>query len=161
MNDVIAMCSGLPELHVARGDNLIAESVRTDNLYVLKSGAFEVVRDGVRIVLINEPGAFLGEISAVLGSAPMASVTATQDSTVHVLADASASVRSQPELTFAIAHLMARRLSAVTAYLADIKRQYADTNTHLALMDKVLANLISTQSTTGDPGSERSDVPDY
>ena len=161
MNNVFAMCSDLPEIRVAKGDILIEEAVRTDRLYVLRSGAFEVVRNGVRVVLISEPGAFLGEISAVLGSAPTASVVATQDSTVHVVDDASASVRRQPELTHAIAQLLARRLSAVTAYLVDIKRQYADSNTHLALMDQVLANLIAMHPSATEPGSERSDVPDY
>jgi CRP-like cAMP-binding protein len=161
MNDVLAMCSELPEMRVAKGDTLIEEAVRTDRLYVLKQGAFEVVRNGVRIVMISEPGAFLGEISAVLGSAPTASVVGAQDSTVHVLDDASATVQKWPELTYAIAQLTARRLAAVTAYLVDIKRQYADSNTHLAVMDQVLGSLIAMHPGTTEPGSERRDVPDY
>lgn len=161
MNDVLDMCRGLPTLHLAKGDTLIKEAVRTDQLYVLKSGAFEVVRNGVRVVLITQPGAFLGEISAVLGSAPTASVIATQDSTVHVIANASAVARSRPELTYAIAQLLAQRLSAVTAYLVDIKRQHADSDTHLGLMDQVLGSLIASYPSALQPGSERSDVPDY
>jgi hypothetical protein len=161
MNAVLAMCNTLPEMRLARGDRLIEEAVRTDRLYVLKSGAFEVVRNGIRIVLISEPGAFLGEISAVTGSAPTASVVAAEDSTVHVMDDASAAVQKRPELTYAIAQLLARRLTALTAYLVDIKRQYADSNTHLALMDQVLGNLIATHPSASKPGSERSDVPDY
>jgi len=141
MNDVLAMCSTLPEIRLAKGDNLIEEAVRTDRLYVLKSGAFEVVRDGIRVVLINEPGAFLGEMSAVMGSAPTASVVAAEDSTVHVMDEASAAVQRRPELTYAIAQLLARRLSAVTSYL--------------------VGNLIATHPSTTKPGSERSDVPDY
>ena len=137
MNDVLAMCAAMPEIRVANGETLIEESIRTDRLYVLKSGAFQVVRNGVRIVSITEPGAFMGEISAVLGSSPTASVVATESSVVHVVDQASASVQRQPDLTYAIARLLARRLSAVTSYLVDIKRQYADTNTHLALMDEV------------------------
>ena len=161
MKDVLALCSDLPEVRIAKGVSLIEETVCTDRLYVLKSGAFEVVRNGVRVVLIDEPGAFLGEISAVLGSAPTANVVATQDSTVHVVDHASTSVQRWPELTYAIAQLLARRLSAVTAYLVDIKRQYADSNTHLALMDQVLGSLIAIVPTAVKPGSERSDVPDY
>ena len=161
MNDALALCRDLPELHVAAGGVLIEEGVRADRLFVLEAGAFEVVRNGVRVTVVNEPGAFLGEISAVLGSAPTASVVATRDSVVHVIDDASASVRARPELTFAIAQLLARRLTAVTAYLVDIKRQYADSNSHLALMDQVLGNLVAMQPSTIKPGSERPDVPDY
>ena len=158
---VLAMCAHLPLIDLAQGKSLIVEGARTDRLYVLKSGALEVTRNGVRIVLISEPGSFVGEISALLGSAPTASVVASQDSTVHLVDHASAAVRAQPELTYAIAQLLARRLQAVTAYLVDIKRQYADTDTHLGLMDKVLANLIAMQPGAAAAGSERSDVPDY
>jgi len=160
MNDVLAICSHLREVRVAKGETLIEEGVRADRLYVLKYGAFEVVRDGVRVVLIKEPGAFLGEISAVLASVPTASVVATQDSAVHVVDDASAAVRTQPELTYAIARLLARRLSAVTAYLVDIKRQHADGNTQLALMDQVLGNLMAMHPGAAEPGAERKDGPD-
>ena len=93
MNDILQMCRTMPEMRIAKGVTLIEESIRTDRLYVLKSGAFEVVRNGVRVVSITEPGAFLGEISAVLGSAPTASVIAEQDSSVHVVDNASASVQ--------------------------------------------------------------------
>jgi CRP-like cAMP-binding protein len=161
MNDVLAMCSDLPELILTDRDVLIEEGARTDRLYVLKSGAFEVVRNGVRVVTIAEPGAFMGEISAMLGSAATASVVATQRSTVHVVENASSAVRRRPELTYAIAQLLARRLTALTAYLVDIKRQYADSNTHLMLMDQVLGNLIATQPVEFEPGSQRNDVPDY
>ena len=162
MKDVLDLCRSMPELSIAKGETLIEEAVRIDRLYVLKTGAFDVVRNGVRVVSVNEPGAFMGEISAVLGSVPTASVVASEDSTVHVVDGASASVQQQPELTYAIARLLARRLSAVTAYLVDIKRQYADSNTHLGLMDEVLANLIAmSPARRTEPGSERSDVPDY
>ena len=161
MNDVLAMCSDLPELSLTGRDVLIEEGVRTDRLYVLKSGAFEVVRNGVRVVVIGEPGAFMGEISTMLGSAPTASVVATRDSTVHVVENASAAVRRRPELTYAIAQLLAHRLSALTAYLVDIKRQYADSNSHLTLLDQVLGNLSVMQPSAFEPGSQRKDVPDY
>ena len=161
MNDVLAMCSDLPELNLARSDVLIEEGVRTDRLYILKSGVFEVVRNGVRVVMIGEPGSFMGEISVVLGSAPTASVVAVRDSTVYVVENASSVVRRRTEFTYAIARLLARRLSALTVYLVDIKRQYADTDSHLMLMDEVLANLIAMQSTDFEPGSQRNDVPDY
>jgi len=160
-SDVLALCVGLPEMQVAKGGSLIVEGLYADRLYVLKSGRFEVVRDGVHVVAISEPGAFLGEISTVLGSSSTASVVATEDSIVHVVENASAAVREQPELLYAIAQILAQRLSAITAYLVDIKRQYAGTNTHLAVMDKVLGNLIAANPTAIELGSERSDVPDY
>lgn len=163
MKDVLSLCHSLPLRALAAGETLIDEGVSTGLLYVLKSGAVEVVRDGVRVVLIDEPGAFLGEISALLGTPPSASVLAVSACEVHVLERAGDAVRGSPELTYAIAQLLARRLQAVTAYLVDIKRQYAGESSHLALMDQVLANLMTMQPGTSarTTGSERTDLPDY
>jgi CRP/FNR family cyclic AMP-dependent transcriptional regulator len=162
MSNVLALCSSLPELHVPAGTRLIEEGVPMGRIYVVKRGEFEVVRDGVRVVVISEAGAFMGEISALLGSAPMADVVAMQESTVYVVDDAEAATHRDPQLTYAIAQLLARRLQAVTSYLVDIKRQYADSDSHLGLMDQVLANLMAIQQpSTLDSGSERRDVPDY
>jgi len=147
---------------VPAGTVLVQEAVRTDRLYVLQRGAFDIVRGGVRVVQVREAGAFLGEMSALLDAPPTASVIAAEDSLVHVIAPASTAVRDDPALTLAIAQLLARRLQAVTAYLVDIKRQYGDTATHLALMDQVLARLMELQPASGiTPGSERNDLPDY
>ena len=51
MNDVLAMCGHLPEINLAKGEILIRESVRMKRLYVLKRGSFDVMRDGIRVVL--------------------------------------------------------------------------------------------------------------
>lgn len=160
MNDVLSMCRQFPVMDVASGEALL-QPVQGQRLYVLISGAFEVVRNGVRVVEIEEPGAFLGEISVLLGTSPTAVLTATRDSRVYVIEDAAATLRAQPGLTLAVAQLLARRLSAVTTYLVDIKRQYAGSDTHLGLMDQVLSSLMAMNPAVHEPGSERSDVPDY
>lgn len=162
MNDVLAMCRHFPEMRVAQGQSLITAGEPRDRMYVLREGSFEVRRDDVVVVRVSDPGAFLGEISAVLGVVPTASVVATSDAVVHVIETASAQVRRDPALTLAIAQLMARRLVAVTAYLVDIKLQYAGTDGHLSVMDRVLGDLVSTVSPASERlGSERDDVPDY
>jgi CRP-like cAMP-binding protein len=146
---------------IAAGETLLTEGLRVDRLYVLEDGAFEVRRNGVVVAQVSEPGAFLGEMSALLDSAPTATVVALRSSSVRVIASASDAVRTRPDLTLAIARLLARRLGAVTAYLVDIKRQYAGSGTHLGLMDQVLGQLVVMNPNKVEPGSERSDVPDY
>lgn len=149
-------------VHAPGGTRLIREGVACGRIYVLESGALEIVRGGVRIVVVREPGAFVGEISALLGMPPTADVVAHEDSTVRVIEAAPDALRSDPALTYAIAQLLARRLQAVTAYLVDIRRQYAGTGTHLALMDQVLADLMTQHAAHRErTGSERHDVPDY
>ena len=161
MPNVLALCSELPLRELAIGEALITEGGRADCLYVLVEGCVEVVREGVRVVTIAEPGAFLGEMSALLGTASSASVLATAPTRVRVMTGAADAVQRDPALTYAIAQLLARRLTALTAYLVDIKQQYAETDTHLAVMDQVLARLMSMQPGAAPTGSERGDVPDY
>jgi CRP/FNR family cyclic AMP-dependent transcriptional regulator len=158
--DVLVLCRSLPTLDLAAGQLLVEEGVATGRLFVLAQGAVEVVRSGVRVVRIDEPGAFLGEISVLLGSKPTATVGALVPSRFHVIEGAGAGLRGSPELTHAVAQLLARRLQAVTAYLVDLKRQYAGTDTHLAVMDQVLANLMTGQASSTVVGSEREDVPE-
>jgi CRP/FNR family transcriptional regulator, cyclic AMP receptor protein len=141
MNDVLLLSSGFPERRLAAGETLIDEGVRTDRLYVLKSGAFEVVRDGVRVVVIEEPGAFLGEISVLLGTPTTAQVVAACASTVHVIENGPAVARTRPEFTFVIARLLARRLNAATARLVEIKRQHANATARVEFLEQVLADL--------------------
>ncbi|HKY90812.1 MAG TPA: Crp/Fnr family transcriptional regulator [Nevskiaceae bacterium] len=161
MQDTLAMCGKLPERRVARGETLIDENVRTEQLFVLKQGAFDIRRGATRLVQVRKPGAFLGEISAVMGSMPTATVVAAEDSVVHVVETAPTAVRNDPELTLAIAQTLAQRLTALSSYLVNLKQQYAGTNTHLAVMDQVLSNLMVASPDPIPPGSEREDVPEY
>ena len=159
--DVLDSSEKLPLRRIPKGDALICEGVLHDSIFILQSGRFEVVRDGVRVIEISEPGAFMGEISALLGGIPTANVVALEDSEVRVIDNAGRAVQDQAWLTLGIARLLARRLSAVTAYLVDIKRQYADSETQLGLMDQVLGQLMASQQNDQRMGSERRDVPDY
>ena len=161
MNDALKLCQAFPALSLRKGQTLIEEGARVDRLYVLERGKLEVVKSGVRITELREPGALVGEISAVLESNPTATVLAIEDCVVRVIDAASATVRTRPELALAIAQILARRLSALTSYVVDIKRQYADSDTHLGVMDKVIASLITAHPNDEAAGSERSDVPDY
>lgn len=164
VHPVLSLCADLPAIDVSAGDVIIEEGVHAGRVYVLEAGTVEVVSSGVRVVTISESGSFLGEISALLGSPPTASVAAVSACRLRVLENADAVVQDDAAFTHAIAMLLARRLQAVTAYLVDIKRQYGEGDTHLALMDQVLANLMTLQARKGSaltPGSERADVPDY
>ena len=64
-------------------------------------------------------------------------------------------MRSDPEITFEIAALLAQRLNTATTYLADIKQQYAGSGSHLAMVSDVLASLVTQPARPYDPGSDR------
>jgi CRP/FNR family cyclic AMP-dependent transcriptional regulator len=143
MTDLPERYRNLPARNVAVGESLIEEGVRNDNMFVLESGRFEVIKDGVPLARIEDAGMLMGEISVVLGSAPTATGVAIEPSSVRVIENATAATLSQPDLVFAVAQTLARRLASLTAYVADVRRQYKETDTHLGVLDRVVSQLIS------------------
>lgn len=161
MDDVLALCRGLPARALGPGEVLLVEGEPSGPMYVLVDGRVAVRKGEMTVTTVSEPGAFLGEIGALLGMPVSADVVAVTDTEVLVIEDAAATVVDRPELTLAIARLLARRLRAVTSYLGDLKRQYADLDGHLSMMDAVLSELTSMRPRDVEPGSERDDVPEY
>jgi CRP-like cAMP-binding protein len=111
------------------------------------------------VASIAEPGAVFGEMSILLGTPHTADVRTLTDVTVYEFLDAQTFLRSDPEITFLVAQLLAQRLNTVTTYLVDIKRQYAGSGNHLGMVSDVLASLVFQPQTEFTPGSDR--LPDY
>ena len=161
MDDVLALCADLPTRTFERGEHLLAEGTSGSVMFVLVTGSVEVRKGGVPVTKVSDPGSFLGELSALLGTPHSADVVAIEPTEAFVVEEASASLATNPDLTLAVARLLALRLRAVTSYLGDLRRQYADVDGHLATMDQVLAELVAMRPRTIEPGSERGGMPDY
>src|SRR5262245_57668658 len=153
-------CAGLPERILEKGDIVIQEGAGGP-LFVLIDGAVEVVKGDVQLNVVDEPGSIFGEVSALLGTPPMATVRTLERSRFFVADDGLAFIASRPELALAVARLLASRLTSVTSYLIDVKTQFQDREDHLGIVDDVLETLIHDQSArTGvRPGSDREPDP--
>jgi CRP/FNR family transcriptional regulator, cyclic AMP receptor protein len=160
VNEVLMWCEGLPRRELATGEQLVTQGEQGTQMFVLEAGSVAVQRDGVALTRVSEPGAFLGEMSVVLDRASGADVIAVEPSTVVVIDQAADALTDSPALLLAVARLLARRLDAVNSYLSDLKRQYADTEGHLGMMDEVLGALMSIRSAPMESGSERMDLPE-
>ncbi len=153
-------CGGLPERTFEPGDVLLQEGV-AGPLYVLAEGAVEILKGDLQINVVDEAGAIFGEVSALLGIAPMATVRALERSRLFVVEDGLAFLSSRPELALAVARLLATRLNSVTTYLVDLRKQFEDQRSHLGMVDEVLETLVHGQD-TGEkvpPGSDREPDP--
>lgn len=160
MDEVLALCTGLPRRALAAGERLVVEGAHDARMYVLERGSVAIHRDGVALTRVDEPGAFLGEMSVLLARPSTADVIAVEPSSIVVIEDAAAALVDSPALLLAVSRLLARRLDAVTGYLGDLKRQYADTDGHLGMMDEVLTALMSIRAPAMEAGSERGDLPE-
>jgi hypothetical protein len=61
----------------------------------------------------------------------------------------------------ALARLLARRLHAMTTYLADLKQQYGDHEGGLGMVDTVLGSLMRHSGARSQLGSDRDPDPEY
>ena len=58
--------AALPLTTCQAGETVLADGSKTDRLLILKTGNVAVVKEGVEIATVTEPGVVFGEISASL-----------------------------------------------------------------------------------------------
>jgi CRP-like cAMP-binding protein len=145
----------MPPRHLEPGETLIAEGDELVSLYELRSGAVDIVRAGATVATVAEPGAMFGEMSLLLDRPASASVRARTQTVVVEVADARDRLATDPEFAVVLARLLARRVDVMTGYLADLRRQYADHEGGLGMIDEVLTSLAHSPRLDIEPGSER------
>lgn len=141
--------------NVSAGTVLISEGTTSGRLYVLADGAVEVLRGDTQVAVVSEPGAFFGEMSALLKAPHTATVKALSPATVYAFDDAESFLRSEPDIALTVARMLAQRLNAATTYLVDLRRQYAGSGNHLGMVSDVLASLLHSQEKEFTRGPDR------
>lgn len=149
------LCADLPIATFAPGDVLMAEGETSGRLYVLLDGALEITKGGFQINLVSDRGAILGEMSVLLDLPHTATVRAVSACSAHVSEGGEVFLRSNPEVTYLLAQMLAQRLQGVSSYLVDLKRQFEDEASHLGVVDEILESLVHEQRREFTPGSDR------
>src|SRR5690348_3854633 len=114
--------AALPLETFEAGEVVLAAGSTTGRLLVLEEGLVEVVKDGVRLAELGEPGTMFGELALLLGRAHTCDVLTVERSTFRV-ADAASLLREDPTLALHLAALLARRLDAANHALVEVRRQ--------------------------------------
>lgn len=143
MESLLTLAASHPTRTYAAGEILIGQGYQGGDLFILEAGQLAVERDGVRIATIATPGSLIGEMSVVLGTANSATVQAEKPTTVRVIRDARQYLKTDPELTFRVAWLMANRLDATSAYLVQLTKDHAG-KPEGGLLGRILSSLNST-----------------
>lgn len=140
--DIGCECADLPVREYADGEVIIREGGRSGALYFLLEGTVEVIRGGVQLATVADVGTVLGEISILLDRPHIAEVRAAGPVRMHVAADAEEFLRQHPDVNLFIARSLARKVDAMSCYLADLKQQYAGEEGHLGMVHEVLDELM-------------------
>jgi CRP/FNR family cyclic AMP-dependent transcriptional regulator len=113
--------AALPLAAYRAGETILQAGSKTGRLLILKSGAVAILKDSIEIATVDEPGAVLGEISALLDQPHSADVRTLEDSQFRV-ADA-AQLANNPNAMLYLAKNLARRLVDADDILVDLKKE--------------------------------------
>jgi CRP-like cAMP-binding protein len=139
---VLALTEDMPERQLDAGEVLFDQGDPTRHLVaVLVRGSLTIQVDGAVVSDITLPGTFVGEMGALLDNSRSATVVANERSTVRLIGDPDAFFASHPELALELARQLAGRLHRLLAYLAQVRREHADSDGHLILLDRVISQL--------------------
>jgi CRP/FNR family transcriptional regulator, cyclic AMP receptor protein len=116
--------TALPVATYQAGETVLAAGSTTGWLLILREGAVAVVKEGVDIATVTEPGATFGEVSALLDQPHTADVRALKVSQFHV-ADAASQFMQDPIVLLYVAAVLARRLDGTNHALIELKRVHA------------------------------------
>lgn len=158
--EVVALTAGMPARQLETDEVLFEQGDgATHVVAVLVDGALRIELDGARLDRIVAPGAFVGEIGALLGTARTARVVADEPTTVRIIGDPDAFFATHPAVALELARQLAGRLQRIMTYLSDLRAQYAGADGHLGMVDAVLGRMAARPAVDIEPGSDRS--PDY
>ena len=113
--------AGLPVATRRAGETVLSAGLKTELLLILKKGSVAIVKDSIEIAIVDQPGAVLGELSALLDQPHTAEVRALEDSQFYV-ADAIL-LEKDPSALLYVARIMAGRLLAADIGLVSLKKQ--------------------------------------
>jgi CRP/FNR family transcriptional regulator, cyclic AMP receptor protein len=113
----------LPIATYQAGETVLTAASTTGRLLILKDGAVAVIREGVEIGKVTEPGAVFGELSVLLGRPHTADVIAVKPSQFYV---ANAAIMKDPVALLYVAAILARRLDGANQALIELTQQIQD-----------------------------------
>lgn len=142
----LALLADLPTRHFTTGEVILTEDRPNTALYFLASGSVEIVRNNTQIDTENTPGIVLGEISTLLGLAPIATVRALAPSTVYIAGDPDTFLSANPSIILQIAKTLATRLQRASTFLSDLRKKNAADSDHLDMIHGVLECLLQEES---------------
>jgi CRP-like cAMP-binding protein len=140
--------AGLPVVKHPAGETVLTAGSNTGRLLFLRTGAVEVLKDGVQIANVSARGSVFGEQAVLLDQAHTADVRTLEQSEFYV-ADAPTMLAGDPTVALYVAAILARRLDAANRSLIEVKRQLQAGET-LSVISRTVEKVEELLSYTGD-----------
>jgi CRP-like cAMP-binding protein len=160
--DLAAFKKSLDSLPVSTfepGETVLAAGSTTGQLFILRQGVVEVVRNGLQIATVSEPGAVFGELSVILDKPHTADARAVERSEFHVARAASLLTEDVAALLY-VSSILARRLDTANEVIVEVKRDL-EIGKRPGAITKALEKLEKLLSPAGANTSDFSYYPYY
>lgn len=141
----------LPTASFEPGETVLAAGSTTGQLFILRQGVVEVVRDGMQIATVSEPGAVFGELALLLDKPHTAGVRALEWSEFHV-ANASSLLTENGAALLYVSAVLAQRLDAANKLIVEIKGDLAS-GTRPGVLAKAITRLEKLLTPAGTDAS--------
>lgn len=126
----------LPVASFQPGETVFLAGSRTGRLMILKKGAVAIVKEGVEIARVAEPGAVFGELSILLDQPHTADVRALETSQFQI-ADGATLLAQHPLALIYLATILARRVNNANRALVELKRQLQAREPHSVIVETI------------------------
>lgn len=126
MEQILDSVRHLESTLLDRGHDVLRQGERKRQLFVLKGGSVEVLKNGQRLCEISQPGSVFGELSVLLKTFHFATVRTLEPSSFYIVDDADAFLVNNPQVGLQIARELAGRLAKLDSYFADLKREFEE-----------------------------------
>lgn len=132
MNIKILEELGVQEVELDTGTILIKEGEMNRNVYILTQGRVSIRTKSHEIAKVDEPGTILGEISVLLSTLPVATVTTLEPSRFYVVNNFLKFLEDNPKAAVSVAQVLACRLINMNNHFVQIKDELANLQQNLA-----------------------------
>jgi CRP-like cAMP-binding protein len=159
ISDLTAFKKSLESLPVSTfepGETVLVSGSTTGQLFILRQGVVEVVRDGLQIATVSDPGAIFGELSIILDKPHTADVRALERSEFHV-ANASSLLSENVTALVYVSAILARRLDTANEVIIEARRE-VESGKRPGVITKALDKL---EKLLSPAGANTADFPYY
>jgi len=126
MNHILDIVKNLDETTFEKGEDILRQGERKNQLWILLDGRVEVIKNGQQICQLDEKGAVFGELSVFLKTFHNATVRALTDCRFCIIERAGVWFEENPAACLHLAKVLARRLALLDSYVAELKKEFAD-----------------------------------
>lgn len=104
------------------GETIIREGEQGKGFYILKEGSLDVLKDGVNVATITEPGTIFGEMSDILNEPRTCTIVAKSGSYImHIPKGIDVIISEYPSVAKKLIVTLAKRLEDTTKSLLVFK----------------------------------------